>query len=276
MKRRGQTTAVSLFAFQDVMAGVIGIVFFAFLMLALNVVEAAATAQEPQPEVALERLHIDLAAKQEERDELADQVDAALAKLNAMTTFDARRIELEIEKLHARIAAAEADIEEAIQDCSATDVAIAAVTAERDALASDLAEKEDELQGETDRKRELAEKAKALEGDLTAERANIAYIRGSGVRKRPWLVEVTGREINVGLVDKPHAVSRFVGGYSSQRITDFLNWAEGLSPYSNYFVLIVKPSGFPTSLEIHRRLASKRFEIGKDYQPEATRPFDRE
>ena len=88
----------------------------------------------------------------------------------------------------------------------------------------------------------------------------------------PWLVEVTGRTIRVSSRKGTNTVEfrakSFVGGKKL-----FLEWAKNRSPKTDYFVLLVKPSGVK-HFELCNDIKERGFQQGLDLLPEDWEPFE--
>ena len=262
MKRRGaRDNQSSLFAFQDVMAGLIGIVFFVVLLMSLDMVEGASQPMQTVDAEVLEKLRAELDVKQAELDALQGEVESLTDRLNAATDFSPVLLRRQIAELEAGIEAVEAMIE-------AVEARLGSVLVERELVEAKT----------TDRAREVRALQDELDllGDASnVERANVKFLVGSGVRQTAWLVEITEDQLTVGSQEGDIACV-FRGGTPQQRADDFFNWARRFSRTDYYFVLVTKPSGFEQSVELRTRLMASRYHIGMDYLPEQWRPFNEE
>ena len=260
--RRRRGTEVSLFAFQDVMASLIGVLFFIVLLLALTIVETPEQgASQRERAASVESLQQRTSDLRAESAELLER----LAKLGGLASGpqNPARTAVELRSLHATLKALHEAIRRAEASCEADQTSLAA--------------REGELGPLQARAEELAAVVEELKRQGTPARSGprVSYIIDRRAdTPEPWLVEVTSTSIRVASRDGAAAVFEFGGAEPSARQARFLAWAGEQDASSNYFVLLIKPSGLPVVDELTKGLKGLGFHIGSDLLPEGWRPFE--
>ncbi|MHC4561148.1 MAG: hypothetical protein ACYS8X_00055 [Planctomycetota bacterium] len=263
MRRRQQDFGSNLFAFQDVMAGLIGVVFFIVILMSLNIVSQAVSASEPVPSPdALAELAAKLEQLQQQHDELLQQVADRTDDLNAATDVADAQVETDIHELNDRLAALLEAIAE-IED-----------RREQLALAIDAARRR--LASAEQRRGELIEQRDALRAKAAELRPNVTYIiDDDALGKKPWLVEVTDTTIRVSARDGVSFLTTFSAETPEERLRQFMAWTKSLNRSENYFVVLIKPSGLEQAESLTRQLKLAGWQTGKDLLPESWQPFGR-
>jgi len=267
MKRRGRRSVpFSLFAFQDIMASVIGIVFLIVLIMALSITDQAAGGQDvpgniPSPaEMRLLREKMaqqeqEVAQLEQEMRRLEEEIDSISPSEDAKRIRKIRRLSAKLEILH-----------EAIERGSQSH---ANLIARRNKKRLEARQKGREV---TSLKRRLA----ALQKELSSKRhaPNVVYIvarRGDALE--PWLLEVSDKLLRVASKDTS-SVLEFAARSFETRKREFLEWAARQSSRTHYFVALIKPSGVRQAYEeLLPELKKKGFDLGRDLLPEQWRPF---
>ena len=264
--RRGRSHngGSSLFAFQDVMASLIGILFFVVIFMAIDMVQqgvaAAADIQtDPNDEVAALQARLDQLHRQ--RQNVQQRVDALTNRLKLASTFstidleqDIRDLNRRLLRLHQQIELTMAELEQSEQRLSLLREQVEESLQEYDTVMTDLL-----------RRQQADEDARSL--------ATVLYVIGEAGSKEPWLVEVSAGAIRVAGVDGRTSRLDFTAPQSEKRIRQFLSWAGSQSRGDCYFVMLIKPSGFANSQEIGEELGEMGFSIGIDLLPEDWQPF---
>ena len=267
MKRRGaRDNQSSLFAFQDVMASLIGILFFIVLFMALDMVEQGHSTPPPDGngEPSLKDLKGMLAEVRRQRDELDREIRAVTERLNVASMSNDAILEAiqdmrkKLLHLGPEIERAVSELDEEISEARKADLAT-------DGVEEDL--------------RKLKEEIGRLNAKAKTFRAmpRVTYIIDEATDLEPWLVEVTGKRIRVAAKDGTSSVMSFTAATALERREQFLAWAKSQDPRKQYFVVLSKPSGWEESVEIGDVLTKKRgFRLGRDLLPENWEPFDGE
>lgn len=251
MSRRKESAPFSLFAFQDVITSVCGVVVLVTLILALELTRRvvddsptpptsnATEARETREQI--ERLRVKLASI-ESSVTTTDPVDAtpnvsldeARSKLtSAKTLLEAAKEErrtlreerVRAEKLESSFSAREAKIEELKRLQSAS-------------------------------KEEL--RAATSSSDETPDERRILYETAKETRETPWYVDISGGRVVVWSTSTAEERKEFLSA------VDFLTWAQERPRAKEYFVLIVRPSGAEWFDLISYSLEDLGYKIGVD------------
>ena len=267
MRRRGsRTSPISLFAFQDIMASVIGMVFIVVLVMALDIVHAKATGMaidwQNVTDTDVERLRARV-------DDLRQEVRQAKAEIgNLATRLDlasgdeeaaldgVKHLEGTLKNLYERIRESQRSIENT------------------DKKTADLL---DEVQKAKQEASRLDERLDDLRERLKTSRSTprLAFIIDPHPDAlEPWLLEVSGSQLRVASRDGSSVVMEFRGNSAEQRKERFTAWVDDSQSHAtHYFVLLVKPSGVRASDELETALRRRGYDIGQDLLPEYWRPF---
>jgi len=266
MRRRGgHSETVSLFAFQDIMASVIGMVFFVVLIMALDIVDRKASGVEVTTQLATEP---DVQVLRDRAEALREQI---------------AKTELDIEQLTSRLNLASGDEEGTLDEVKRLEATLknlyARVRQGQEATAKTEDQKQEIEQQHQQMIREIARltrRAEELKAQLKSAQAapRIAFIIDPHPENlEPWLLEVSEPRLRVASKDGRGTVLEFGGTSSDQRKARFLAWLSSQSNQTHYFVLLTKPSGVGLADEMERELKARGFDIGRDLLPEDWEPF---
>jgi len=262
MKRRGRRTSqpFSLFAFQDVMASVIGVLFFIVIMMALQMVhqgiatiqaaeETVTAAQVEALETTLSELRKRKAGHESEILEIA-RIDSRIRTDARGALDDLKHMRATLQGLYSQIAEGDkrtTDGRARLEEAKNAQVNILAETARSE--------------------RQIAELKQRLKTEGSGPR--ISYIidrQADG--KIPWLAEFSADKIRVSSGQKAGAVLEFAAPDIAVRAAQFRSWAVLWDRDRYYFVLLVKPSGCHFVEPIRSLLNDLGFETGSDLLPE--------
>lgn len=263
--RRNRQAPVSLFAFQDVMAAVIGILFFIVLIMALDLVTepTAADSDIVVPEESrLEDLRAELERRESEKRKLEREVNNLAARMRFITTTDPQDAVDEVKGIHDRLEQRYARIISRQKEHQELEQKVQEVRRNLDDMESEL-----EKLGREER--ELEELA-----DSQEVRPRVTYIIGEEGGKIPWLVKVDGRRIQVGAQDGQSTSLTFDAQPFEKRKEHFLSWVGTQNRRTHYFVLLIKPSGVKHYPDLGRAITGADFDIGVDLLPERWVAFD--
>jgi len=266
--RRRQGPAVSLFAFQDVMASVIGILFLLVLIMALSVVDEKMAEGKDSPivdESELANLREAVKTKRLAVETLENEVGSLARRVEFVSAGDPQAARKHVEGLRRELTKLYTEIER--KQTSLEKLAKRSRPKEQDLLSKTSELKRTKLR--------LA-KLKKLVG-AGASRPKVTYIVDEqGDSKEPWLVEIDSDQIRVGSKDGRSATLRFGAQPFDVRKKQFLAWAGTQDKRSHYFVLLIKPSGLKNANDIGQGLVDEplKFEIGTDLLPETWVAFE--
>jgi len=274
MKRRGAQHSSSLFAFQDVMASLIGIVFFVVLFMALDIVEQASPTgppvDEPQrPDVAA--LREELKSLTDRRDQIELELARVTESLNVVSASSDADLVKEINALYNRILLLHEEIRQAENRLVRTDKA----RQETEVRVGSARAKASELDEALRRAKAIVQALRQRNARASRSAAGVTYLfDDTATTRKPWLVEVTGKSIRVAPHDDSDAVLTFSAQSAAARQKQFLAWTQSRRSSMYYFVLLAKPSGLSQIPGLKRELKRRGYSLGEDLLPENWEPFD--
>lgn len=264
-RRRRRAAAINLFSFQDIMASVIGMVFFVVLIMALDIVTTKAAGRP-----------IEVASLT--KDEVADLRKGAEELSTQIAATEAQIVDL-VQKLDLTGGNEHALLDEVTQLEATLKSLYARIRANQEARAEAEVERGRAASARGNRLKNLARLNRRL-GDLKAQlhsfrsTPRLAFIIDSGPQGLvPWLLEITRTRLRVASVDGQGAVLEFGGQSPSRAKEAFLAWVSSQSNQTHYFVLLIKPSGVTLAEELREELEQRNFDIGTDLLPEDWEPF---
>ncbi len=226
MSRKKRGAPFSLFAFQDAITSVCGLVVLITLMLALNLTTSALLDDnERQNAEAAQEIRTRLEETKKKLDEYAKESEAA--------RIDSDMASLTRNEIDELLSQSRQELEEERETEKALEK-------ELDAAADSIAEKET-LEKENEALKEQIAKAR--------ERASAAPVSDRGViygfpndgLQKPIFVDFSNARIVATCYDEEATF---------KELADFVAWAKSRSKYREYFVFVVRPSGLAYYREI--------------------------
>ena len=261
VRSRSRGQASSLFAFQDIMASVIGVLFFIVLLMAMNITSVAATNSIPVAKVDQEDSSEPIEKLEKQIKVLREEISISSKSLQALGAGDSqilieiRKSEQQLKSQIDKLIKAEAEMDKATGKLS-----IAKTNSKTTAEQLKKARKRHET---------------IKKENKTKYQPNVSYIIDAsltGNRLKPWLVVLSARKVRV-LTMGGHNDINFVNSPQIAASKAFLAWARSQNPRTHYFVLLIKPSIAIYNLyKIKNGLKSRSFEIGTDLIPEGWQP----
>ena len=258
MRRRGRhKSVISLFAFQDVMASVIGILFFLVLLMSLDIVDQQAPAASIEIVTA------------EDYGELQDETN------NLRETLE--YFQEEIEKIVSDTNLASIGDEQIFNKVTSSYDTLTMIYGSIEEQQKQILSWENkskkqkhEYNDALGRIQQLEPKLVRLRGQLrlAESRPPIAYIIDRDDPAEPWLLELTDKAIRVAASDGFTTVLEFTADTFVTRKLQFLDWARSQNSSTHYCVILKKPSGLRYAGEIEKGIKELGFEIGTDLVPE--------
>lgn len=254
---RRERRVINLFAFQDVMASVIGILFFIVLLMSLDIVnqqtptariDTAILKEYDNLQEEYNRLKNRLEQLQSETEKIVS--DTNLASIGEEHIFN------EINELHMTLTRLYLNLEE--QQKQLVDNEILSSVQEKEYI-----EKREQLQQLKNESSKLKEQLRLVES-----RPPIAYIIDKAIPLEPWLLELSGPAIRIAASDGRSVVLEFTADQFEIRKQRFLAWAKSQNPITHYFVILKKPSGLQYENDIEKGIKELGFDIGTDLIPE--------
>jgi len=250
MSRRGRgAPAFSLFAFQDIITSVTGIMLLVTMLLALELLQR----QESSPPLAtadisrdLEQVVVAQSSEIEQIEARLSEQQAELADLAGYDPASAARQAAELAELNRRL---EQELAELRREQVAAERRAGEVRDEQRRTAPD-ARSIEEMQQEIRRQREQLARLKAQQ--------RVLFNPTAGDGKTPWLVEVAAAGLRVAETGRSAPPQTFADAGA------FLAWARQQNPAALYFVVLVKPDGVQTYRILFSELRRLNFDLGFD------------
>ena len=248
-RRRRRSAPFSLFAFQDIITSVTGIMLVITMLLALELLERT-DAAPPQATAAISNdLQQVIAAAEREIAELEQQLQKRGKRLSSAAAVSPSQLRQQIGELEESIRRLRNLINESRR---------------RELRTRDRVEKARRQQQESRKREELMadllrrSAAKRQQLRKLQQSNRLIFNPAQGNAKSPWLVEVSAKRLLVaesGVAGKPLAFAD---------VNAFLRWARQRDKRSEYFVLLLKPDAIERFRETRDGLDEAGFDIGFD------------
>lgn len=247
--RRSNTATFSLFAFQDIITSVTGIMILITLLLAIELLEKIQESPQEQTAVLNDDLTIQVTKTQRIIVALEAQLELQSAELDPNSMIDAATLR--------------SKLTDTAQDAVVVAQDAIALEKRRTKSATQLSKMEQEQQVRLAKatalrrlREELKQKKKQLKALTGSNR--IIYNRTANSSKTAWVVELREDQLTVGRVGvkaKPLIFSS---------IADFTSWVSNISSSSNYFLILVAPSGSEEYGKLRDHLDQRGIQFGCD------------
>ena len=265
MKKRSRSgSPFSLFAFQDIITSVCGIVVMITLLLTLQLsVRMATTEAEPSP---FENDCQELRAKIEEAELALLEAKEALKKdQRELRSIPKELQNTTIEEMNEKIESVRARIED-LKNSTAENAKILENAKE------ELMEKRNK-DAEKDREiQEIWRQITKLQEDLerytkeakkSQKRGNVIFKSDNKDHRKPYLVDVSDERIRVDLISNQERDHQ-----EFSDVTSFIDWAKKKDENKYYYVVAMRPSGMWRGRLIRVLLDEGGFRIGLDFLSE--------
>lgn len=255
MPRRRAQPPFSLFAFQDIITSVTGVMVLMTLLMAVELLQRpfreAEAAAAPQAE--------DLPARLEE---VAAEVEAMRTKLAAKQTELADSAGMSPAQLRQALAAVQADRASLAERLAQQRNSQAVLDAAK-AKAAGAAPQRAAHQAEEGRlQRKAVELAAALEDLKRSKR--LVFRADSNSDKQAWLVEVDSHGARVGPIGRSAPPATFHHQDPAAVDKAFTAWVRNQDRRTTAFVLFIKPSGVEAADLLEKSLKGAGYTIGLD------------
>lgn len=245
-RRKGNSVPFSLFAFQDIITSVTGIILLITMMMAVELVQnmqRAASAPQEQKSSAVEGTL--RSAIQENTEEIV-RLERLLEETNTIR-FDADALRRRL----ANLSAATAALEQQTTRIELTQKDIEQRKAQ-------LAEQSKEITPESIEKHSQEQREITQQIEAMRQANRVIFNRPEGATKIPWLVELNADKILAAEMGASRPPQIFAGE------TEFLAWASNQNAGAVYFVILVKPDSIETFAALRQNLQVRQFEVGYD------------
>ncbi|MBQ8284958.1 MAG: hypothetical protein IJY15_08870 [Thermoguttaceae bacterium] len=259
MRKKKSQAPFSLFAFQDAIASVCGLVVLITLILAVEltqkIIDEASSPPPTKTDVA--KLTNEIATLKSNLATLAQTLESQTktAREASQTAFSLESAENERREAERRLAELLAESER-LQALIADDTATQTRRAE---LVRDVETQNAEI-AVLD-----AKIANLVQQNSLPPETSVFYASSGNVRETPWLVEVSARQIVARPLASPENTrlqpQKFTSGNAKSA---FLTWARQRDKNAEYFVLLFRPSGVAQHDDLRKSLEEAGFKIGVD------------
>ena len=262
-RKRRNHSKISLFAFQDVMASVIGVLFFVVLLMSLDIVESATESYEnrKQYETVIAELQTQILSLDLRRQDILEEINLLEKQIIIVSTKDDQEILDEIGQHERNLKVLYSQLE---QNQISTNELLKKLEENKQLYSKKIRQYGESNHRITELKGQLVEQTNS---------PSLAYIIDSKLDMTPWLVELTGNNIRVASHDMTTVVEfNAVSQDSRERL--FMEWVKSRDIQSDYLVILIKPSGLDLFEDSFRkRITELGFDIGTDLVPENKRIF---
>lgn len=261
-RRKSHGPAVSLFAFQDIITAVCGILIVMVLLLAMEL--ASHTSRSPsQPSPDFEALETSLEDIKKRRDELQKQVDAQAESVSAAISRPVAAIEAEITQLRMRKTLLENRIKNAAARAERLDEEQSATRSAREDRVEDLERLE-----ELNREKDLLEDS--LQEEQTETRPIFRFPDGRS--RNGWIAVVDSRSAMLAPLGRAEPPQKLLlGSRPLESLNEFLTQQD-----AEYVLVLFRPSGTDHDLldDLQTKGRHRGYDVGIDLISEQQTIFD--
>ncbi len=248
-RRRTVSSPFSLFAFQDIITSVTGIMVLITLLLCLELVQRKFSPPRRTAELS-QRLESAVAANESEIRQLRERLAEGRARLMQVAGLDSESAARKVANLERQAAELRGDWKQASRERDAAERRQQSARQQEAQVGAKLEQTLKEARQETARKKNALEKLRRSNRLVFNPRPNAS--------KRPWLAEVTARGVSAAAWGKSAPPQVFP---SASELSRFL---ASRNPATEYFVLFVKPDGVEHYERARRVLEDAGFDVGLD------------
>ena len=249
MARRKKSLAFSLFAFQDIITSVTGIMVLVTLILALELIQRKESSPPIKTAEIVSQTRAAVAQNEIEVQQLKSRLETGRERMSQVAAFDVTHVSQKLKDLRELNDDLDHELDEYAKESAAAAIRRDQAKAEQDRRSADPQTLE-QLTADVKKEKELIEKLRQSNRTI--------FKPPEGVSKTPWLVEVSGE----GLVAAQWGVSAPPKRF--QNPAELSNFATGRDKGSEYFVLLVKPAGIGDFEQAKSLLKRAGFDVGFD------------
>ncbi len=255
---RKRRSPFSLFAFQDIITSVMGIMILVTLLLALELVERTQSAPAAQTQQSLDRLQTYYRQLRRQVEQLQEQIEQQAERHREI--HDRRYLVIQIQNVKERLRMLQRETTALMRRLRQAENAYRR-------LQQQAAQKREEQRR---RQEALAQQIQALQRRMQQMQNQVFFKPAEDFHKTAWVVEVRGPDVRVFLLGDRASPVRFADA------TAFLQWVSRLrDPAEDYFLLVFKPGGAGDYDELMTSLRGSGYEIGLELLPAEKQVFSR-
>jgi hypothetical protein len=247
-RRRKSQVPFSLFAFQDIITSVTGVMIMVTLLLAVELVNRVANSPAEQTIVQSENLRDSVEVMRVQVAEMENRLRSVGDVFDDLPAVDTATLRSHLQDLNQRTAEASQRV-------------LVNRTSLKDRLAAlkTLRQQEQEaLQVEADQIQQMQREVKEMEQSMAVVDSSDRMLFRSGVKdKETWIVEITARKLRVAQIGVRRPPESFA------ELTGFERWLRTRDRDRDALYLIVKPPQASDQFEAARSaVLSQKFEVG--------------
>lgn len=262
MARRARTGAppFSLFAFQDIITCVMGIMLLLTLMMSLQVDVSPGTGMDDAMQTSVAKMTGESHRLLRDTAALESRVQEQLAVINSSAMLDAEILTKSRDQLSSDVTAAEADLDRVKE--------LSGASAER---LKDVGTEFQLRQGDAEEAQRLQQEIERIQKELQTLKSGDRKIYNAhdSTAKTCWLVELTSaQEIKVAQMGQPGPPKVFT------EISQLLTWTKGVRSADVAFMILLKPDAAPLFDQLSETLIPLGVPFGFDLLPQNVTAFD--
>ncbi|MBW3599839.1 MAG: hypothetical protein KY475_21530 [Planctomycetes bacterium] len=254
-RRSHRRPAFSLFAFQDIITSVTGVVILTTLLLTLELIQrelASAAHVPPQVHATLSR---EIEEAERELGRMMEEVRRSEQKLADVEAVAGGRIEATIAQLRQEIV----QLRDAASRWNSQEQLLAK---QRDQLRAENRQLDPKQVELAQLQREAVRAREKIEELRNSNRLIYNPVAGSG--KTAWLVDLSPERLLVAAVGRTEPPVQLSASASSWQRSNFVRWLADRDPRIDYFVLLVRPDATDVYEEVRTILELRNFDLGID------------
>jgi len=259
-RRNRSGPAISLFAFQDIITSVSGIIIVMVLLLSLELVDRPEANSNMVTSAVAANVAEAIVEAVAELESLQHSVQELNSLIGDVANTSPAELAAEIESLRLRIEEKRLQIEQLRDQAEELEREQKRVLVEQFDL-------KDERERLAEVEQEIADLERQIEQEQTDER--LVFSLPKGFKKTGWIAVIEAGKIEIAPLGQEARPLRFTvrpsGFIGTESAADqFLDWADGRSTARSYFLLLVRPSGAADLDELQTSLSRRGFEFGFD------------
>lgn len=259
-RRRRSRTVVSLFAFQDIITSVSGIIIVLVLLLTLELIDRPQAEGSPSSRAVADQIEQAIASAEQDLEALRETTGSTDELIREVANSPPAALRDQIGNLEQRIAQLQAQLALHREQAKQLEKAEEAAELQR----FDLKETLESLD-------QARREVQTLETQLDEERRDnrLVYALPRGFEKEGWLALVEQHQIAVAPIGREAKPIFFTGTKLgpltvSSAADRFIEWITGQGASSTYVLLLVRPGGVEDFQKIDQQLTDRGIAFGFD------------
>lgn len=250
--RRGSTDAFSLFAFQDIITSVTGIMLLITLLFSLELTRKKVPTAD-----------LDESTTSETTEKNIRELEESITSLLSVSDKNQAFMEKAASLPASEIASLEKTLRERLAALQALEAEISSSTRQLDLETSRQSEMIGEMRTKTLSSLETEIKRLQEEIQTTSQSARVVYNPDPGATKSAWLIDLGEERIQVFPMDGG-PMRTFQVTLGDQIPPTFQDWVKQRDSNQEYFVLLLRPEAIMLYDKVYPFLDNSGFELGVD------------